>query len=391
LKYWRGYITAAIFAALTWVLMEFSKTHTVLVDMIYPYATRLIQDFLASWSSEVDFLVWQLIVVLLGVIVLTTIVFMIIYKWNFFQWIGWVLACATFLFMMHTGVYGLNSYAGPLADDIRLTIKEDYLVSEMQEATTYFRDRANELAHQVPRDDQGKPKYPSFQELAEMAGEGFETLTYEKTMSVFAGSIQPVKELDWADMYSSMGITGVTMPLTGEAAVNPQTPTVAIPFVMCHEMAHRMCIALERDANLSGFLACDAHSDPIFRYSGYFMAFRYCYNALVSVGTSAAVTAANQIYEGIDPVLKADLDDYREFFNSKYNETASNLANTVNDTYIKVSGDASGVKSYNEVCDLLFGWYIQEIYLPAHKDEVVTFDPLDKNQVDLTDKATGGT
>ena len=33
---------------------------------------------------------------------------------------------------------------------------------------------------------------------------------------------------------------------------------------------------------------------------------------------------------------------------------------------------------------LLISWYLQEIYLPAHKDEVITFDPMDKNQVDLT-------
>lgn len=375
---------AALFAALTWALMVFAKAHTALVDMVYPYVTRLIQTSLSGWSSGVDFCLWQLLAVVIGVIVLASIVLMFIFRWNFVQWLGWVLAGASLLFCLHTGIYGLNSYAGPLADDIRLKVT-GCTVTELAEATAYFRDIANDLATRVPRDESGNPDYPTFQEMAEQAGDGFDSLVYDKYMSVFAGSTDPVKELGWADMYTSMGISGVSMPLTGEAAVNSQTPVVAIPFTMCHEMCHRMCIALERDANLGAFLACDANSDPVFRYSGYFMAFRYCYNALVSVGTTTSAAAANEIYAGINSQMLQDLNNYRDFYNKNQSDKASNFANSVNDTYIKVSGDESGTKSYGEVTDLLVSWYIQEIYLPAHQDEEVGFDPLDKNQVDLTD------
>ena len=383
MKYWRGYIAAAIIAILTGVLMAFAKSHTVLLDMVYPYMTRFIQTSLAGWSSSVSFCLWQLFVVLLGVLLLASIVAMLILRWNFFQWLGWVLTAACTIFFLHTGIYGLNSYAGPLSDDIALKTTE-YTVSELAEATIYFRDIANELSQEVPRNSDGTPNYPSFAQMAQQAGEGFENLTYQQYKAVFAGSTLPVKELGWADMYTSMGITGVTMPLTGEAAVNPQTPAVALPFVMCHEMAHRMSIALERDANLAGFLACDANSDPIFRYSGYFMAFRYCYNALASVGSTSANAAAADIYAGIGDLVRMDLNYYRDFFNQNQDDKATQLADTANDTYIKVSGDESGVKSYDEVYDMLVSWYIQNIYLPAHKEEEQTFDPLDKNQVDLT-------
>ena len=385
MKYWRGYIAAAIFAAITLALTEFARTHTTLVDMVYPYVTRLVQTTLAQWSSGADFLLWQLLAVLLIVAFLASIVVLIVLKWNVFQWFGWVLTAVSCLWMLHTGIYGLNNYAGPLADDIRLNVTE-YTVTELANATTYFRDKANELAVAVPRDEQGNPQYPSFEELAETAGQGFEALTYDYSYSVFAGSTVPVKELGWADLYTAMGITGVTMGLTGEAAVNPQTPVVAQPFVMCHEMAHRMCINLERDANLAAFLACDVSESPMYRYSGYFMAYRYCYNALVAIGTTSANAAASEIKAGVDPLLQLDLDSYNEFFYANRNEAAANLANSANDTYIKVSGDESGVASYEEVHDLLVSWYIQEIYLPAHKDEEIVFDPTDKTQVDLSDR-----
>ncbi len=389
MKYWRGYICAAIFAALTWALSSFAQGHSALIDMIYPYATRLIQTSLATWTAGVDFCLWQLLVVVLMVALLASIVVMVILRWNFVQWLGWVAAVCSCLWMLHTGIYGLNSSAGPISQDIRLE-EADFTITELAEATEYYLEIANELSTQVPRNADGTPKYPTFAELADMAGEGFKTLTYDQYLAVFAGSTLPVKELGWADVYTSMGITGVTMPLTGEAAVNPQTPVVALPFTMCHEMAHRMCIAIERDANMAAFLACDANSDPIFRYSGYFMAFRYCYNALAGIGTSASSLAAQNIYAQIGPELKQDLDFYREFFAQNQDQQASNLANSANDAYIQASGDKNGVASYNMVSDLLVSWYIQEIYLPAHQEEVIPFDPTDKNQVDLSEGVTVG-
>ena len=387
MKYWRGYIAAAIFAAITWALTEFAKAHSVLVDMVYPYVTRLIQTTLATWSGEADFLLWQLFAVLLGVLLLASIVVMIVLKWNPVQWFGWVLAAASCLWMLHTGIFGLNNYAGPLAEDIRLNVTE-FTVSELADATTYFRDKANELATQVPRDKSGKPDYPTFEELAEMAADGFDDLVYEQSLSVFAGSTEPVKKLGWEKMYSSMGITGFAFPLTGEAAVNPTIPVVSMPFTMCHEMAHRMCISLERDANLTGYLACIANEDPIYQYSGYFMAFRYCYNALASVRTSAASNAAKNIYAGINDTVMSDLNDYRAYLNANIKESASKVGDAVNNAYIQASGDESGIQSYGEVTDLLVSWYIQEIYLPDHKEEEVGFDPTDKNQVDLTTTTT---
>ena len=185
-------------------------------------------------------------------------------------------------------------------------------------------------------------------------------------------------------MYSSMGITGVTFGMTGEAAVNPQIPDVTLPFTMCHEMAHRMCIAVERDANFAGFLACSVHQDVQFRYSAYFMAYRYCYNALASVSSSSAAAAAARVKDGESALLRQDLNFYNNFFSSKKSTAATNLADTANDTYLKVSGDKGGIASYGQVCDLLVNWHIQTVVLPSIKVEESYFDPYDESMVDLS-------
>ena len=63
MKYWRGYLVAAILAACTWAFREFAQTHTKLVDMIYPYVTRMVQNMLVEWSSGADYLVWQILAI----------------------------------------------------------------------------------------------------------------------------------------------------------------------------------------------------------------------------------------------------------------------------------------------------------------------------------------
>ena len=378
MKHWWGYLVAAIFAAFSWALTQMGQTYSQLIDMVYPYVTREVQTMLSSWTGTVDVLVWQIILVAAIVIILAILVLVIIFKGSIIRYVGWVLAAVSVVFFLHTGIYGLNYQAGPIADDIRMSL-DDYTLSDLELAVTFYRDNANELSTQLERDSSGDLIYPSFEQLAEMAGSGFHNLTYARSFSIFAGDLSPVKELTWSDMYTSMGITGFTCFLTGEAAVNPQIPVQALPFTMCHEMSHRMCIAKEDDANFSAFLACEANDSEEFRYSGYFMAFRYCYNALSAVDSAKA----NEIKADCSTEMLHDLDQYTNFFSSNRDDTATNLANTVNDSYLKASGEEDGIQSYGAVCDQLVNWYMQEYATPEDLGKP-QFDPYDETQVDLS-------
>ena len=379
MKYWTGFLTAGIIGAITWALMRLAEKFEVLVDMIYPYLSRNVLDILAKWSSGVNFCLWQMGALVIGLLVIASIVLMIVMKWNPVRWLGWVLAAAATVYFLNTLVFGLNYYAGPLAEDIRLEVRR-YDVEELTNATVYYRDKANFLAKQVKRDASGDVAFEEFDVLAKKAGDGFHTLVYKFSYPVFAGSTVPVKELGWSDMYTSMGITGVTMGITGEAAVNPQIPAVSIPFTMCHEMAHRMSIANERDANFAGFLASMANEDIQYQYSAYFMAYRYCYSALLSVNAQAAARVSGEV----NAELQHDMDSYTRLFSTRQNKTATKVANTANDTYLRTSGDSSGIVSYSEVTDLLVSWHYQRVVLPSITTTEKKFDPYDETQVDLS-------
>ena len=370
MKYWRGYLVGAIFAAMTWGLVEFAKSHWELVDMVYPYVTRLIQNYLVEWSSGISICLWQLLLMAAGVLLLASIVLMIILKWNPIQWFGWVVAAAAIAAFLNTALVGLNNYAGPIAQDIRLNVT-DYNLAELEAAGTFYRDKANELSQQVARNPDGTVKYPEFQVLAQQAGEGFETQTYDRFNSVFAGSTAPVKELGWDDLFAGRGITGITVGITGEAAANPQTPAVALPFVMCREMAKRMCITDPQDAAFAAFLACDANTAVEFQYSGYLMAYRYCYETVNSLDTATARSSAIRLAQGENSRVKADLEAYNASF-----------AALKNDNYATEEDTTGAQRSH--VVDLLVSWHIQEYVLPQMVEDEVLFDPLDETQVDMT-------
>ena len=357
MKYWRGYLVAFIFAAIGWALAWFASSHTALVDMVYPYMTRLISNSLADWSADFSGCLWQTIVLILVLLGIGGIVASVLLRRNPVQLIGWILAVVCCLSMCSTLLYGLNEYAGPISEDVRLDMT-DYTVAELSEATQYYRDKANALADAVPRDSKGNVKLPEFEELAQQAGNGFENLTYEHAISLYAGSTAPVKKLGWTIFYG--GKTGAVYPLTGEACVNANVPAVALPFAMCKEMAKRMTISKEEDANYAGFMAAEANDSQLFQYSAYCIAYYYCYNTLAQVPTSTAQQNAKTVHAGANAKLISDMESYSKFV-GKFKDP---------------KGDS--------VADMLTCAYIQEYITPLHVEEEDPFDPLDLSKVDLT-------
>lgn len=351
MKYWRGYLVAGILTLCSWALCQFAAAHTQLVDMIYPYITRIIMDYLAVWSSGISGCLWQILLVVLAVLLLASIVLMVVLRWNPIQWFGWVLTVVSAIFLLYTGLYGLNQYAGPIAEDVRLELRE-YSVGSLERAANHYRDMANQYAGQVSRNADGSLNFDDFEVLSEQAADGFAYLGYQKTYPTFTGSTEPVKKLGWTGFYN--GTTGITVALTGEAAVNPNVPDGGLPFAICQEMTHRMCVYNDEDAQFGAFLACTYNSDPQFIYSGYLMAFRQCYNALRSIHTDLGQEALGRVMAQVDARVLADMEEYNAFLGK----------------------DADAVQ--DSLCKLLVSWHIQELTRSDEEEDDV-FDPMDES------------
>ena len=261
------------------------------------------------------------------------------------------------ILLLHTGVFGMNEYAGPIAEDIRLT-ETDCSDEQMEAAAIYYRDKANAFSTQVGTVE--------LSVLSEAAAEGFDTLIYDHYYSVFAGSNAPVKTLDMASWFTKRGEMGYTVPITGEAAVNPETPGFMQPFAICREMCYRKCIASERDKHFGAFLACQANESAEFQYAAYLMAYRYCLMALPqSVASEVNAQANAQVREAVD---------IWDAFVAPAEARAAEAA------------EKEGIKdtTNREIAELILRWHYQEVVLPSITEPEVQFDPMDESQVDLT-------
>ena len=104
MKYWRGFLTAGIIGACAAGLTAFAKTHPTLVDMIFPYISRMISGSMAQWSAGVSFCLWQVFLVLCVLVVCTLLVLAIVLRWNVLQVTGWIAAAASIIVLLQFGV-----------------------------------------------------------------------------------------------------------------------------------------------------------------------------------------------------------------------------------------------------------------------------------------------
>lgn len=104
----------------------------------------------------------------------------------------------------------------------------------------------------------------------------------------------------------------------------------------------------EEEANFIAFLASIGSEDVHFQYSGYLLGWKYCMNALYK----ADYEAWEEVRGSLSERVEADLDANQKFW-AKYDGKVAEVANKVNDTYLKANDQADGVKSYNKMVDLI--------------------------------------
>ena len=152
------------------------------------------------------------------------------------------------------------------------------------------------------------------------------------------------------------GLTGIFTAYTGEMGINVDTPDVSLPFTISHECAHRTTVTQEADANFAAFLACIHSWDPKYRYSGYYSAFIYCYNAI------AKTDKENQaiLWNGMNDQLRADVLSANEHY-AQFEKPIKKAAQKANDSYLRSFNQPTGVNNYGAVAGALMAWYWTEI------------------------------
>ena len=270
--------------------------------------------------------------------------------------LGWLTGAAegaallAFLFM---GLWGLNHFAPTIGAQTGLEVRP-YTVDQLKAAAAYYADQASFWSDRVERDADGELILPELEAMSEEALAAYGRLAeYDER---YALSVSRVKPLLGSEAFAYMGTTGVFVCLTGEAGVSTETFPLSQPFTICHELGHSLAVAREDEANYLGFLACRAAQSELFRYSGYYNAFIYCYNALYAESPSGA----RALWARCSEALLHDCDVHVEH-NKQYEGKVQQAAQAVNNAYLKTF-DEAGVKSYGLVVDYLIAEYLNGGY-----------------------------
>ena len=313
---------------------------------------------LALIASVVPFAVWDILALLLIVATLIRLVQCLRGKYPFLSWLASLAVVISAACLVFVGGWALNHYAPPLSEELGIEAKGG-TVDELYEVTAYHLEQAARLAREVPRDGSFDLEHQDFYELARIAGAAYEKPAEE--YAVFQGSTVPVKSLLlWGEPLLYSGHTGIFFAPTAESGVPLNCADADLPFVMCHEAAHRLGLAAEGEANFAAYVACVSSEDIRFEYAAHYKAFVYCYNKLRSVAPERVrqlfdeVTAAG-LGDGLS-LVRRDMKETNAHYDA-YEGTFEKVGTAVNDTYLKSFGEVEGVQSYGFVVNYLLAWH----------------------------------
>lgn len=146
--------------------------------------------------------------------------------------------------------------------------------------------------------------------------------------------------------------TGVYSPFTVEANYNRDIAYYDIPFTICHELSHLRGYMQEEEANFIGMLATIGADDLYFNYSGYVSAWVYAGNALARIDSTAFAT----LYARINARTRQDM-LYNNAYWKQFEGKPAEAHEQLNDAYLKIQGQATGVRSYGHVTDLMLEYF----------------------------------
>lgn len=263
---------------------------------------------------------------------------------------GWgsgILLAAGVLYFLYAANCGVNYYRISFSESTGMETST-YTVEELGQVCQWLTEEVNRLSPLMEREEDGVMKLTS--PVREKAPEAMKKLG--ERYPDLSGYYPAPKGLLFPWILSVQKLSGIYSPFTAEANYNSAMTDYNIPFTACHELSHLKGFMEEQEANFIAFLACTEETDEEFQYSGYMLGWIYCMNVLYD----ADYDIWQEVRETLCEEAEADLAANREFWAS-YDGRVAEVANQVNDSYLKANGQEQGVESYDRMVDLIVVWY----------------------------------
>ncbi len=261
-----------------------------------------------------------------------------------------IFSIALFSFL---ALWGLNYYRMPFASIAGLDV-QPASVQELESLCRSLIERANAIRPEVSVDADGNIDIPgSSRDILNNCYKGYERIADK--YPELAGSYGSPKPILLSELMNYTGICGIYFPFTGEANVNVSIPEATLPSTASHEMAHQRGFSREDEANYIAYLACTAHPDVNYKYSGILLALTNSMNALYKNDRDSYIELTKSYSEGVLHDLRA-LNEFWE----QYEGPVERTSNKINNAYLKANKQKDGVRSYGRMVDLLIAEHRQE-------------------------------
>ncbi len=229
-------------------------------------------------------------------------------------------------------------------------------IQQLAELRDYVVKKCNELAKEVPHDENGNVIYEGDMQKTAIAAMSNISDRFPR----LGGYYVTPKALCFSDFMSQQYMQGYYFPFSMEANYNDTMSIMNKPFTMCHELAHTHGYIYEDEANFLGFLACISSEDPVFQYSGYLGVLNYINNDFYNAVSKAEYNSHVKISARVKYDNQFMTDEAWVKVEEKAvvkTETVKKAAETFIDTNLKVNGVSSGKCSYSHVVALIMDYY----------------------------------
>lgn len=258
-----------------------------------------------------------------------------------------IIALVSALCLVYTLNCGINYHRRTFSQVEEFEVRE-HTVDELYALCLRLTDDVNSYSGQILRNKHGlcvidtDVNARAAQAMAKL-GESYTSLS---------GYYPNPKKLMISQILSVQQLSGIYSPFTVEANYNRHMIAYNLPFTACHELSHLKGFMREDEANFIAYLACISSDDVDFKYSGALLGWIYATNALYKENQDMYQDIRARLAEEVNADLKAN----SAFWNQYEGKTAE-LADKMNDTYLKANNQSDGVKSYNRMVDLMLALY----------------------------------
>ncbi len=283
--------------------------------------------------------------------------------WMFFKWVrniikkkgsgktiksrivSFFIFC-TIVYLVFNIFWGVNYNRKGIAFQMQLDIKK-YDSADLKTLNGILLDKINSTKQVV---EQNKISYSDNDKLFSIAIDAYKNAA---VLHPFLKYENPsIKSSQWGWLGNYLGFTGYYNPFTGEAQVNTTVPKTLLPFVCCHEIAHQIGYAKEREANFVGFLVANASNDTLLKYSAYLDLFLYANRNLYLYDSTSAKLYRDQL----SPLVKKDIIELVKFNKSHQNIIEPVITKLYNFFLIN-NQQPQGMMSYDEVTGFIIAYY----------------------------------